>query len=360
MDPYLLLAAVEGCGPAMVPQLLDPCDDPEHLLRSPPELPPAARRRLSDPTTRAVAHQWQQDAKERGMAVLTPASDGYPERLRHGPLRPLVLFVRGSAAALSASGSLTVVGSRTPTPYGLAAATDFCAALARSGLVLWSGLAYGVDGVAHRACVDADRPTVAVLAGGLDRIYPRTHEPLAERILRTGGALVSETPPGRRPSRGLFPRRNRILGMASRGVLVIEAGLLSGTLHTAHHAGEAGTPVFAVPGPYTSPRSRGCHQLILEGATLACDPEDLLRELDVAAVREDPAHLHVTADECAVVRVLQGGPRPADLVQREARLPRDAYLRAVMGLTTRGVVRALPGDLLALAGHTPHSIGSRG
>ena len=195
---------------------------------------------------------------------------------------------------------------------------------------------------------------MAVLAGGLDHIYPRHHVGLANEILEAGRVLLAETPPGVRASRGHFPRRNRILGMATEGVLVVEAGLMSGSLHTARHAAEAGTPVFAVPGPYTSPRGRGCHQLLLEGATVASDPEEVLRELGVAialgagGASGGAGALHTTADECAVLWVLHGGPRPGDLVQREARLPRAAYLRAVLGLTARGQVRSLPGDLLAL------------
>ena len=361
MNPYLFLAAVEGCGPAMVAGLLDAACEPEELLREPPELPPAVRRRLEDPCTAKRALLWQENAERAGMSLLTPRSSLYPERLRAGLLRPLVLFARGWVELLVESRkTATVVGSRTPTPYGFSAATDFCATLARSGFVLWSGLAYGVDAVAHRACLAAGTPTVAVLAGGLDHIYPQHHMGLADEILENGGVLLAETPPGIRATRGHFPRRNRILGMGTEGVLVVEAGFMSGSLHTARHAAEAGTPVFAVPGPYTSPRSRGCHQLISEGAAdLAGDPEDLLRSLGVAsglrARGSDSGaegELHGTADECAVLRVLQGGPRPEDLVQREARLTRGDYLRAVFGLSTRGAVRSLPGDLLALA-HGP-------
>lgn len=241
MNPYLLLAAVEGCGPAMVAALLDPACEPEELLRDPPELPPAVRRRLGGPATRARARQWQADARARGMQVLTPVSEFYPKRLREGALRPLVLFARGRVEALTESRTMvTVVGSRTPTPYGLTAAADFCGVMAGAGLSLWSGLAYGVDAVAHRACLQAGTPTVAVLAGGLDRIYPQHHQPLADEILRSGGVLLSETPPGLRARRGHFPRRNRILGLSTEAVLVVEAGLMSGSLHTARFAGEGG------------------------------------------------------------------------------------------------------------------------
>src|SRR5690606_3704938 len=260
---------------------------------------------------------------------------------------------RGDLAALSGeSRSIAVVGSRTPTPYGLAAAADFGRALARSGTVVWSGLAIGIDAAAHRASLEAGTPTVAVLAGGLDAIYPASHTGLAEQIVGRGGALVSEAPPGQRPRRGHVPRRNRALAHAVEGVLVVEAGLASGSLHTARHASAAGTPVHAVPGPYTSSRSRGCHRLIDEGAMIASDPGELLRALGIeSTVRHGDvahaAHFRHSADQEAVLAQLQSGPRPQDLVRREAGLDEHRFLAALTDLLESGHVARLRGDLLA-------------
>jgi DNA processing protein len=215
---------------------------------------------------------------------------------------------------------------------------------------VWSGLAVGIDAAAHRAALAAAAPTVAVLAGGLDRVYPIEHEALARDIAARGGLLLSEAPPGRGARRGHFPRRNRIMAWGVDAVLVVEAGLASGSLHTAHFAAEAGVSVFAVPGPYTSRRSQGCHALIADGAQIARDPEDLLRRLGVdAALGSDaPAlDLELGADETALLAVLEQGPRPSDLVQREAALPSSRYLDALLSLTGKGLVRALPGDLVA-------------
>jgi DNA processing protein len=187
-----------------------------------------------------------------------------------------------------------------------------------------------------------------VLASGLDRIYPSEHAELAASIVQRGGCLVAELPPESHAQRGHFPRRNRILA-AAESVLVVEAGRTSGSLQTARFCAEQGRPVFAVPGPWSSERSRGCHDLLREGAQVATDPSDLLRDLGVTAHVEQGAAnaLQTSADENAVLRCLSQGPRPADLVQRESGLDRAQFLKARFALELRGALRAMPGDLLA-------------
>jgi DNA processing protein len=353
MDPHLLVAAAEGFAPGLIAALLDPNADLERLLADPPfHLPPAVRARLSqrDALERTAA-AWLEQAARLHLHVITPAQPNYPERMRRAPLRPLVLFVRGDVALLQdhAARGLTIVGSRTPTAYGVAATTDFATACARAGLVVWSGLALGVDGVAHESALAVKAPTVAVLAGGLSAVYPRAHQDLADRIVAGGGLWVAEAPPALRAGRGHFPRRNRILATATAVVLVTEAGMASGSLHTAWFAAEAGTTVFAVPGTYTSPRSRGCHQLITEGAQLARDPEDLLRCLEVTPALADArgATAACSADELAILRVVDAGPQPEDLVYRETRLPREKFTAALFALTERGLVQVLAGGFVA-------------
>jgi DNA processing protein len=280
--------------------------------------------------------------------VLTPAHGSYPARLRRAPLRPLVLFARGDLAALARDPAVAIVGSRTPTAYGLCAAEDFAGSVARAGLPVWSGLARGIDAAAHAACLQAGSPTVAVLAGGLDAIYPPEHRELAAAVAARG-CLLGELPPGCRARRGHFPRRNRILAGATAATLVVEAGATSGALTTARFAADCGATVLAVPGPYTSERSRGCHLLLAEGALVAGEPADVLRELGVApSTSPAAAHaLQLSGDAEALLRCLACGPRPADLVQREAGLPRAAFLAARLQLERQGLLRTLPGDLLA-------------
>lgn len=350
-DAYLMLALAEGFGESLVPALLAPDLDPAPWLAAPPQapaVPPRVAERLRDPGLAERAAAVRRHAKCHGLAVLTPDHGDYPPRLCDAPLRPLVLFVRGDPAVLAATPAVALVGSRTPTPYGEAAAAELAAALARAGVVLWSGLARGIDGLAHAASVAAGTPTVAVLAGGLDRIYPPEHDDLAARIVAGGGCLLSELPPGHRARRGHFPRRNRLLATCTGAVVVVEASLASGALHTARFAGEAGAEVWALPGPWHSERSQGCHRLLAEGAQVVEGPETLLRGLGLAARGQTAAtalHLHRSADEQAILAALHGGPRPTDLLQREARLERAAFLRALFALEAAGAITRAGGDL---------------
>lgn len=177
---------------------------------------------------------------------------------------------------------LTVVGSRKITPYGKAVTIQLVKELVRAGIVIISGLALGVDATAHQACLDAGGRTIAVLPAGLDTIYPAQHRSLAERIVSSGGALLSEYAPGHgSPQKFQFIARNRIMAALSRGVLITEAASKSGSLHTAHFALEQGTEVFAVPGNITSPTSEGTNQLIKQGAHPVTHAQDILEILHI-------------------------------------------------------------------------------
>ena len=346
-----MVAVAEGFGESCVPALLAPDLDPERCLAIPPE-PPEVPRRVADRLRRGdlaeQAAEIRRRAANQDLHVLTPDHPQWPVRLANVPLRPLVLFVRGDAAALAREPAIAVVGSRTPTPYGVDAAAHIASCLADVGATLWSGLARGVDGIAHAASVTARVPGVAVLAGGLDTVYPPEHAELAARLVATGGALVGELPPGHRARRGHFPRRNRLLALSARAVVVVEASLSSGALHTARFAAEFGTDVFAIPGPWNSERSQGCHRLIAEGASIVEDPASLLRSLGIDAAQSgaEALRLAVSADERAVLEVLARGPRPADLVHRESGLDRQAFHRALFALESRRAIARLPGDLL--------------
>ena len=351
-DAYLMLALAEGFGEGLVPSLLAPDLDPEQCLReppAPPDVPPRVAARLRRPDLADAAMAVRRAAERHGQRVLTPGDANWPDGLEAAPLRPLVLFARGDAGVLSRTPSVAVVGSRSPTPYGADAAIHLAAALASAGAVVWSGLARGIDALAHRACVDAGRPTVAVLAGGLDCISPPDHGKLAAAI-EAAGCLVSELPPGRRARRGHFPRRNRLLATGAQAVVVVEASLASGALHTARFAAEGAADVFAVPGPWHSERSQGCHRLIAEGAGIVESPEILLRELGLAAASGQQAlEAALSADQQALLAGLRAGPRPSDLLQRETGLDRAAFLRALFGLLQCAAVQRLPGDLLRRA-----------
>ena len=178
-----------------------------------------------------------------------------------------------------------MVGSRNPTAGGRATAREFAAFFARAGLTITSGLALGIDAACHEGALAGGGPTVAVLGCGLDQIYPREHQALAERIAATG-AVISEFPPGTAPLPAYFPQRNRIIAGLSHGTLVVEAAQRSGSLITARLAGVAGREVFAIPGSIHNPLARGCHQLIRQGAKLVERPEDVLCELKISLVAQ--------------------------------------------------------------------------
>ena len=214
-----------------------------------------------------------------GCTLLAASDSRYPEALRQSPSAPGVLFVLGNVEALSEP-QLAMVGSRNPTAGGRATAREFAAFFARAGLTITSGLALGIDAACHEGALSAGGLTVAVVGHGLDDIYPREHKALAARI-QASGAVVSEFPPGVRPLREHFPRRNRIIAGLSAGTLVVEAARESGSLITARLAGDAGREVFAIPGSIHNPLVRGCHQLIRQGAKLVECAEDVLNELKI-------------------------------------------------------------------------------
>jgi DNA processing protein len=289
-DPREWIAASQlpGIGPVTLARLRQEGICITRLLRAELSLPPSIRLRRD--TLEAIqqyqqqgplfqhATRLQQQAEALEIHVLGLDHPDYPVLLKAISDPPAVLWVRGRPEALSLP-QLGIVGSRHASRSGAQLAYDFAAALAASGVIACSGLALGIDAAAHQGCVDLARPTVAVLGTGVDRIYPRRHQRLADALLACDGALVSEYPPGTAPLQGHFPRRNRIISGLSVGTLVVEAALRSGSLITARLALEQGREVFAIPGSIHNPLSRGCHALIREGATLVETAAQVIEQL---------------------------------------------------------------------------------
>ena len=243
-------------------------------------IPAAAREYLKSAagTPNTVERAWIKNPHHQLVAFTDPR---YPGSLHGLERRPIVLYVAGKPEVLN-DPQLSIVGSRNPTPAGRDTAFDFAESLAARGLAITSGLAEGIDSAAHRGALAAQGVTLAVLANGIDRIYPRCNQRLSEEI-RFRGALISEFPLGTPPRRENFPQRNRIIASLSLGTLVVEAARRSGSLITARLAAGQNRQLFAVPGSIHNPLSRGCHELIRQGAKLTETVADILSELDFSA-----------------------------------------------------------------------------
>ena len=245
-----------------------------------------ARSLRSEPLGLAAQLQttldWLQAGSDRHIAVLGDA--GYPAVLLDIEDPPLMLYMLGTLASRAhlanflIANSIAIVGSRNPTPQGEINARQFAKAFGSVGICVVSGLALGIDGAAHDGAMLGGGETIAVVGTGLDRVYPKKHLDLAHRIARQG-MIISEFPLGTPPLTANFPKRNRIISGLSRGTLVVEAALQSGSLITARLAAEQGKEVFAIPGSIHSPQSRGCHALIKQGAKLVEVAQDVLEEL---------------------------------------------------------------------------------
>jgi DNA processing protein len=299
--------------------------------------------------------QWLQDAQTAGRRrILTLSDPDYPAGLLNTEDPPLMLYLMGNVNAAWPVG-IAVVGSRNPTPQGLANARQFARSFAQAGFTVVSGLALGVDAAAHEGALEGaaagQTATIAVVGTGLDRVYPRQHLELARHIAQCG-LLVSEYPLRTPPLPANFPKRNRIIAGLSQGTVVVEAALKSGSLITARQAAEQGKDVFAIPGSIHSPQSRGCHALLKQGAKLVDTAQDVLEDLSLPdgyrrAAPAPPVSRRAESDraEDSLLAALGFDPVSLDaLVARTGVSP--AHLQAkLLELELQGDVARLPGGL---------------
>ncbi len=315
-----------------------------------------------------------QRVRSLGLTVVTLEDPTYPNRLRLVDLPPPILYLRGCVEALSADHAIAIVGTRRPTDKGRLIAGWIGSAVARAGAVVVSGLAVGIDGAAHAAVVAEGLSTVAVLGGGHARLFPRAHERLADAIAAAGGAVVSELLPDTSPSRGAFPRRNRLVSGLSDATVVVEAGRRSGALITAGWALEQGRECFLVPGSFDAPTSAGCHAFLRSfpgQARVVSGIPELLEDLELdgeAASRGAEAVTRGTSDarlgqpgsatvgagraavlaslapvERALAEMLVEGPASADDLSRRTSLGAAAILSALTLLELRGLAASAGG-----------------
>ena len=283
-------------------------------------------------------------AEQAGITVLTWDEPGYPARLREIYHPPPVIYVRGSLLPEDER-AVAVVGTRHASAYGRDVAERLSADLARHRITVVSGLARGIDSAAHRAALAAGGRTIAVFGCGIDIVYPAEHRRLAEDVAASG-ALVSEFPLGTRPQPDFFPRRNRIMSGLALGVLVAEAPQRSGALITASFAAEQGRDVFAVPGSIFAPSYAGCHDLLRDGAKLVTDVKDILEELNVSEVAEQPplpGLAPADATEALLLRHLSADPTHIDEVRQLVGLPIATVSSTMALMELKGMVRHLGG-----------------
>ncbi|MES2205245.1 MAG: DNA-processing protein DprA [Pseudomonadota bacterium] len=282
--PWVELLNVPGVGPRYWHRLLSVWGNPAAILAAnasqlknviPERVANAIAQRPSAELLLDKTREWL--ASEGNRTILTWADSRYPSALLNLSDPPPVIFYHGQLTLL-ANPMLAIVGGRNATSQGCRDAEAWAEALAHEGLTIVSGLAQGIDGAAHKGALKAKGSTIAVIATGVDRIYPSQHRDLAHEIAEKG-ALLSEFPLGTPAKSPHFPRRNRLISGLSAGCLVIEAAIKSGSLITARLAAEQGRDVFAIPGSIHSPLSKGCHLLIKEGAKLVEAAEDVLEEL---------------------------------------------------------------------------------
>ncbi len=305
-----------------------------------------------------VARIWQRH-EEKGIEVCWRGGPTYPRRLVEDPEAPAVLFCQGDPIAINRYPTVAIVGTRSPTRYGIGVAAQFGADLAAVGVSIVSGLALGIDGAAHEGATTAGAPPIAVVAGGLDDPYPRRHERLWARVAEQG-AVYSESPAGVRTEKWRFPVRNRLLAMLSDVVVVVESRHRGGAMYTVAAAAERGTPVGAVPGSIRSPASEGTNSLLADGCFPVCTVADILTALSlrgiaisnprpaatagVAGGETAPAPVsELSPDDRSLLEKLSPDPTSLDQLIRLSGLPFSTLCGGLERLSQAGLAEDLGG-----------------
>lgn len=351
-DPaYVALALTPGVGRARLEVLLATFGDAERVLRARMDdlvQVPGISRGAATAIRRSSGKQGDvaiERATALGGEVLVPADPAFPGALRDIPDAPTLLFASGKIEYLNEA-AVAIIGSRTHSRYGAEVCRHLAAGLARAGLTVVSGMARGIDALAHSATLDAGGRTVGVLGNGLGVIYPSANRLLYERVA-ADGCLLTEFPPGERPHAGSFPRRNRLLSGLARVTLVVEAREKSGALITVDCALQQGREVMVVPGPITSPVSNGCNRLIQQGAKPALGLRDVLEEYGMTV--NDAVSVDLPRDlseaERNTLTLFDRGDRHIDEIAGDLACGVAEALAVLTSLEIRGLVTQRPGKI---------------
>jgi DNA processing protein len=334
------------------------------------EIPGIGRDRallLTQELKEVSADEELERASKTGVKLVTWVDEGYPSLLKEIADPPLVLYVAGDVETLNTP-AIAIVGTRHPSMYGRETTQRFAYQLAVAGYTITSGLAEGVDTEAHAGALKAKGKTIAVLGGALDCLYPKSNTALAREIVTSGGAVISEYPFGRQPDRQTFPMRNRIVSGLSKGVLVVEAPVNSGTLITAGQGMEQNRSVMAIPGRIDSKASQGCHMLLKQGARLVTSPEEVIEEIQdlfigksarissslaqplkkVVQQEERPAPILVAEERSVMANVDEGGTQ-VDVIIRKTGLPAGRVNALLVSLQIKRLVKLMPGGTVMRA-----------
>lgn len=291
------------------------------------------------------------DALEKdNVKCITIYSENYPKKLLDLDLPPYILFCKGDISLLNTR-CFGIVGSRVPTAYGRTVTQSFARGLAENGLTIVSGLAMGVDKIAHETTLDVGGKTIAVLGGGFKHIYPAMNENLANSIIEKG-LLVSEYRPSVRPTAYSFPVRNRIIAGLSDGILITEAGEKSGALHTKEYSLECGRDVFAVPGNITSAKSAGTNRLLKSmQSALVTSYEDILEAYSITPLKNKKPARQLGFNEQIIMNTLQDGEKSFDEIQIKTGLEIKILNSCLTTLQISGLIKKLPGNEYMLSGN---------
>jgi DNA processing protein len=359
-DPLSTIAlfSVEGIGSVFFRLLVKSFGSPANVLKADiralervPGIGPQMAQAIARAEVDAACEEMHRKLIDCEANLVSIWDDAYPHRLKeiHDP--PALIFVRGCLPKQD-EGCIAIVGTRSPSAYGLKQAHRIAADLAAQGVATVSGMARGIDSSAHEGSLQGNGRTFAVFGCGIDVIYPGENKSLAARIESSGG-LISEFLPGTPPDPGFFPRRNRIISGLTSGVLIVQGSRKSGALITARYAIDQNREVFALPGSIDDKRSEGPHRLIREGALLVSSADDILKELGFGVHATDrrtaeKARPPLTPSEETVLQQLSSDPVHIDKLVQQLQQPVAIVLTDLLGLELKGWVTQLPGKVFAL------------